>query len=36
MNNLAEKALLLGYQRKVRAIDAAIIQAVQEDMDVTT
>lgn len=31
INNLAEKALLVGYQRKVRAIDADIIQTVQED-----
>jgi len=31
VNNLAEKALLVGCQKKVRAIDAEIIQTVQED-----
>ncbi|KKM12412.1 ATPase AAA [Clostridiales bacterium PH28_bin88] len=34
VNNLAEKSLLVGYQRKVRAIDADIIQTVQEDADI--
>jgi len=34
INNLAEKSLLVGYQRKVRAIDADIIQTVQEDTDI--
>ena len=31
VNSLAEKALLVGYQQKVRAIDAEVIQTVQED-----
>lgn len=31
VNNLAEKGLLVGCQKKVRAIDAEIIQTVQED-----
>ncbi|MEW6663134.1 MAG: ExeA family protein [Bacillota bacterium] len=31
VNNLAEKSLLVGYQKKLRAIDADIIQTVQED-----
>ncbi len=31
INNLAEKALLVGFQEKVRAIGAQIIQAAQED-----
>lgn len=33
VNSLAEKSLLVGYQQKVRAIDADIIQMVQEDAD---
>lgn len=33
VNNLAEKALLVGYQKRVRAIDADIIQTAQEDSD---
>ncbi len=32
INNLAEKALLVACQRKVRAIDAEIIQIAQEDI----
>lgn len=35
VNNLAEKALLVGFQKQVRAIDAEIIQLVQEDSDFT-
>lgn len=35
INNLAEKSLLVGYQRKARAIDADIIQIVQEDTDIS-
>ncbi len=31
INNLAEKALLAGFQEKARAIDARIVQAAQED-----
>lgn len=35
INSLAEKSLLVGYQRKVRAIDSEIVQTVQEDNDIT-
>jgi type II secretory pathway predicted ATPase ExeA len=35
VNNLAEKALLVGFQKQVRAIDAEMIQLVQEDSDFT-
>lgn len=35
VNSLAEKALLVGYRQKVRAIDAEIIQTVQEDAAIT-
>ena len=34
-NSLAEKALLVGYQKQVRAIDADIIQTVQDDSELT-
>jgi len=34
INNLAEKALLVGCQKKVRALDANIIQLVQDDSDI--
>lgn len=34
VNNLAEKSLLVGYQKRIRAIDADIIQTVQEDTDI--
>ncbi len=33
INNLAEKALLLGCQEKLKIIDAGIIQSAQEDVD---
>ena len=35
INSLAEKALLVGYQKQVRAIDADIIQIVQDDSELT-
>jgi len=34
VNNLAEKSLLVGYQKKVRAIDADIVQVAEEDVDI--
>jgi type II secretory pathway predicted ATPase ExeA len=35
VNSLAEKALLVGYQKQLRAIDAEIIQVVQDDSELT-
>jgi type II secretory pathway predicted ATPase ExeA len=35
VNSLAEKALLVGYQKQLRAIDAEIIQIVQDDSELT-
>lgn len=35
VNSLAEKALLVGYQKQVRAINAEIIQIVQDDSELT-
>jgi len=35
VNNLAEKSLLVGFQKQLRAIDAEIIQLVQEDSEFT-
>lgn len=34
VNHLAEKALLLGFQKKARAIDAEIVQIAQEDLEI--
>ena len=33
INSLAEKSLLLGYQRKTKSIDAELIQTVQDDSE---
>jgi type II secretory pathway predicted ATPase ExeA len=35
LNNLAEKSLMVGFQKQLRAIDAEIIQLVQEDSEFT-
>jgi len=34
VNNLAEKSLLVGFQRKAKAVDADIVQTVQDDTDI--
>jgi len=33
INSLAEKSLLLGYQKKTKSIDAELIQTVQDDSE---
>lgn len=34
INNLAEKSLLVGYQRQTKSLDAEIVQIAQEELDI--
>lgn len=34
VNNLAEKSLLVGYQKQIKSLDAEVVQIAQEELDI--